>query len=452
MQREITALWGEKKVVLRQTPRAVTPFGGLSVFIEFLQKIGYGQQVKTHLPVHLRSPNAIDPSETFTAFLLSVVAGARRFAHTALLRADRALHTLLGMKRFPTDDTMRNLFKRFRQGLVVQFYEPLWAWQLARVRKRAGGYSLDLDSTVFERYGQQEGVKRGYNPRKRGRASHHPLLAVLGEAQFILHGWLRSGNTRSDSGVVEFLKEAWAKLPYREWIRVVRADSGFCAQELLQHLESLELHYIVVARLTKWLKREAARVATWRALDETYAVGEFRLQLFGWDRERRFVVVRERLQETKRSLGRKLFDLPGYTFRIFVTSRTEAPEEIWRDYNQRACVEQRIEELKSDLAADDFCLREFFATEAAFLGILMLFNLLGEFQRASGMSGYRQPATLRAQVFLCGAILGRTGHRKVLHLSAAWGGLQTRNSLLDRLLQYQIPTSPKLDFSSLMTG
>jgi len=439
-------------VILRQTVRAVTPFGGLSVWVEFLGKIGYRQQVREHMPVHLRSPNAIAPEETFTAFLISVLAGARRFAHTGLLRADGALHALLGMKRFPTDDTIRNLFKRFRQSLVVQFYEPLWAWQLARVPKRGGGYSLDLDSTVFERYGEQEGVKRGYNPRKHGRASHHPLLAVLGEASFILHGWLRSGNTRSDSGVVEFLKEAMAKLESREWIRVVRADSGFFAQELLQYLEGLELHYIVVARLTKWLKREAARVQEWRALDETYAVGEFRLQLLGWDRERRFVVVRERLRETKRSLGRKLLEVPGYTFRVFVTNRAEAPEEIWRDYNQRACIEQRIEELKSDLAADDFCLREFFATEAAFLGILMLFNLLGEFQRASGMTGYRQPATLRVQVFLCGAILGRTGHHTVLHLSAAWGGLEQRNPLFDNLLQYQIPTSPKLDFQPLTGG
>ena len=41
MQRKITSLWGERKVVLRQTPRAVTPFGGLSVFIEFLGKIGF---------------------------------------------------------------------------------------------------------------------------------------------------------------------------------------------------------------------------------------------------------------------------------------------------------------------------------------------------------------------------------------------------------------------------
>ena len=452
MQRKISALWGEKKVILRQTVRAVTPFGGLSVWVEFLGKIGYRQQVREHMPVHLRSPNAIAPEETFTAFLISVLAGARRFAHTGLLRADGALHALLGMKRFPTDDTIRNLFKRFRQGLVVQFYEPLWAWQLARVPKRGGGYSLDLDSTVFERYGEQEGVKRGYNPRKHGRASHHPLLAVLGEASFILHGWLRSGNTRSDSGVVEFLKEAMAKLESREWIRVVRADSGFFAQELLQYLEGLELHYIVVARLTQWLKREAARVQEWRALDETYAVGEFRLKLLGWDRERRFVVVREQLRETKRSLGRKLLEVPGYTFRVFVTNRAEAPEEIWRDYNQRACIEQRIEELKSDLAADDFCLREFFATEAAFLGILMLFNLLGEFQRASGMTGYRQPATLRVQVFLCGAILGRTGHHTVLHLSAAWGGLEQRNPFFDKLLLYAIPTSPKLGFQPLAGG
>ena len=449
MQRKISALWGEKKVVLRETRRAVTPWGGLSVFVEFLRRRGFPEQLRQHLPIHLESPNAINPAETFTAFLVSVLAGARRFAHAALLRGDGALHALLGMERFPTDDTIRNLFKRFTQGMVVRMYEPLWAWQLARLPKRAAGYSLDLDSTVFERYGKQEGVKKGYNPRKRGRASHHPLLAVLGEACFVLHGWLRSGNTRADSGVVKFLKEALAKLESREWIRRVRADSGFFAQELLSYLEEQKLNYIVVARLTRWLKREAARVEAWRALDAVYSVGEFHLQLLGWDRERRFVVVREEIQESKPSRGRKLFEVPGYTFRMFVTNLADPPEEIWRDYNQRACVEQRIEELKSDLAADDFCLQEFFATEAAFLGILMLFNLLGEFQRATGMPGYRQPATVRVQVFLCGAILGRAGHRQVLHLSTAWGGLEHRNALFDRLLTYFLPTSPKLGWESI---
>jgi hypothetical protein len=51
----------------------------LSVFIEFLQKIGYRQQVSQHLPVHRESPNALDP------FLISVAAGAgpRRLSATA---------------------------------------------------------------------------------------------------------------------------------------------------------------------------------------------------------------------------------------------------------------------------------------------------------------------------------------------------------------------------------
>ena len=97
-----TALWGGKKVELRQTQRAVTPYGGLVVFFEFLRQVGYREAVSQHLPFRLTSPNAIDPVETFTAFLLSVVAGARRFAHTSLLRADVALHALLGWRAFPS--------------------------------------------------------------------------------------------------------------------------------------------------------------------------------------------------------------------------------------------------------------------------------------------------------------------------------------------------------------
>ena len=444
MRWKTTALWGGKKVELRETERAVTPFGGLVVFFEFLRRIGYGPAVRLHLPFSLTSPNAIDPVETFTAFLLSVVAGARRFAHTSVLRSDVALHALLGISRFPIDDTVRNLFKRFGQGQCQRFFSGLWSWQLERLPACSSGYSLDLDSTVFERYGRQQGALRGPNPRKHGRPSHHPLVAVLAEAHFLLHGWLRSGNCGTSRGVVEFLKEALALLPEKHALRVVRADAGFFDQQLLGFLEERGLHYIVVARLTRWLKREAARVTAWRAVDQNYAVGEFSLQLFGWDRPRRFVVIREELRAERASLGRKLLEVPGYTFRLFVTDLLLPPEEIWRDYNLRADQENRIAELKYDLAADDFCLQQFFATEAAFRSILLLFNLLGEFQRACRFTTYRQPATLRTQVFLCGALLGRAGRRLVLHLSASWGGLKQRIPLLENVLAYDVPTSPKL--------
>jgi hypothetical protein len=354
-----TALFGGKKVELRETQRAVTPFGGLVVFCEFLRQVSYREAVDKHLPFRLTSPNAIDPVETFTAFLLSVVAGARRFAHTSLLRADLALHALLGIARFPVDDTIRNLFKRFSQGHCHRFFAGLWSWQLERLPECGPGYSLDLDSTVFERYGQQQGALRGPNPRKHGRPSHHPLVAVLAEAHFLLHGWLRSGNCGTARGAVEFLKEALALLPEKHRIRVLRADAGFFDQQLLSFLEQRGLSYIVVARLTRWLKREAARVTQWRALDEYYAVGEFSLQLLGWDRPRHFVVIREQLRAERTSLGRTLLDVPGYTFRVFVSNLAVPPEEIWRDYNRRADMENRIAELKHDLAADDFCLHEF---------------------------------------------------------------------------------------------
>ena len=210
-------------------------------------------------------------------------------------------------------------------------------------------------------------------------------------------------------------------------------------------LEQRCLPCIVVTRLTKYVKRQAQRIEQWTELDANYAVGEFRLTLHGWTTERRFVVIRERVRESRASVGRKLIDVPGYTFRIFVTNRSDAPEEIWRDYNRRADMEHRIAELKHDLGAHRFCLKQFHATEAAFRAVLLLFNLLAEFQRAAGLPGYREPATIRARILTCGAILGRSARRLVLHMGESWGGLRTRNPLLANILQWQIPTSPKLN-------
>src|SRR5438552_8868453 len=84
--REITALLSDERLILRETQRAVTPFGGVAVFISFLGKIGFVKAVREHMPIRWRSPNNIDPTYTFTAFLLSVLVGARRFAHAGRLR------------------------------------------------------------------------------------------------------------------------------------------------------------------------------------------------------------------------------------------------------------------------------------------------------------------------------------------------------------------------------
>jgi hypothetical protein len=191
----VTPLFGKAKVKLTQTPRAVTPFGGLASFAGFLEQIGCGQQLQLHLPWQLTSPNAIPLTHTLRAFCLGVIIGARRFAHTEVARADRALHAMLGLERWPGADTVRGLFHRFSQATIQSFWRPMGIWLLGLVRCPAGGFSLDLDSTVFQRAGHQQGAAKGCNPRRPGRKSHHPLLAVLAEVPLVLHGGLRSGNT-----------------------------------------------------------------------------------------------------------------------------------------------------------------------------------------------------------------------------------------------------------------
>jgi len=443
VQAKSNTLFGKMKVVFKETGRSVTPFGGLWVFFEHLRLTGFREEAERNMPFRLSSPNAIRPVETFTCFLTSVLAGARRFSHTAVVRSDDALHAMMGIERFPSDDSFRNFFKRFDIGGVARFFHPMWEWMIGRLPDMA--YSLDMDSTVFERYGRQEGSKKGFNPRKPGRASHHPLLAVLAERCFVLHGWLRSGDTGSSSNAVEFLKEALA-LAKNIRIRCVRADSGFFYDGMMSFLESRGLKYIIVAKMTRHVKDFICwRIKEWKEIDENYSIGEIRYRLLAWSEERRFVVVRERIRENKEAVGKKLIHVPGYTFRVFTTNMECAALEVWHDYNMRADVENRIEELKNDLAADSFCMRWFYSTEAVFRSILMLFNLLSEFQFAAGVCPYKEPATLRTQVFLCGAILGRAGHNLVVHMSKSWGGIGKRIRLIDNMIRHYFPTSAKLD-------
>ncbi len=60
--REIDALLSDERLILRETQRAVTPFGGIAVFISFLDKIGFVEAVRQHMPIRWRSPNYIDPT------------------------------------------------------------------------------------------------------------------------------------------------------------------------------------------------------------------------------------------------------------------------------------------------------------------------------------------------------------------------------------------------------
>lgn len=62
-------------------------------------------------------------------------------------------------------------------------------------------------------------------------------------------------------------------------------------------------------------------------------MGEFRLQYHGWKVERRFAAVCERVREGRDSASRTRIDVPGYNFRVFATSCSDASEKIRRNHH-----------------------------------------------------------------------------------------------------------------------
>ena len=411
-----TAFSPADRLHVTYTDKPVSGWGGLVAVIRYCDRLGLRPLLARALPDGRTSPNQIPVSDIVLAFLTSVLTGARRFAHVERLRADEVVRAILGLRRMPSAMTVTRYFGGFVRSQVEHLAAVLGPFTLERLRPPALGAVLDLDSTVFERYGHQEGSLKGYNPRKHGRPLHHPLLAMLAEAKVVLHAWLRSGNTGSARGVEAFLAEALAALPAGFRLYAVRADSGFCVARFLDALEQRALPYAIAVRMTPLVHRAVAGLRSWTPFGPGLEVAETPYETHGWRQPRRLVVVREVLRERPEARGRRLLDVPGYTFHTLVTSLALPAADVWRFYNGRADSENRLKELKEDFGANGFCLQSFDGTEAAFRLICFLYNLVADFKRHALHDEAVRLSTVRTQLLVRGAILGADGHRRVLRL------------------------------------
>ncbi len=107
---------------------------------------------------------------------MSIWLGANRFAHTSVLQHDKVLQKIFGLKRAPSNDTYRWFFQKFDFETGSNFFIELYKWMFSQLK--FDHFTLDVDSSVWTRYGKQEGARRGYNSKKRGRASHHPIIPL----------------------------------------------------------------------------------------------------------------------------------------------------------------------------------------------------------------------------------------------------------------------------------
>lgn len=104
----------------------------------------------------------------------------------------------------PDPTALRRFLRRFAlRGLPkLRRLHDRWLAQLCQRPQPLTRVLLDLDSTVLTLYGQQEQARIGYNPRKRGRPSYHPLLCFEGQAKDYWHGELRPGDAHQPRSIV----------------------------------------------------------------------------------------------------------------------------------------------------------------------------------------------------------------------------------------------------------
>jgi len=347
-------------------------------------------------------------------FLVTVWTGGGRFAHTALVRFDGALRSIFDLRQMGSVSSFSRFFRRFGAKEVEEVFGHLSCWIWERVAGRS--WTVDLDSSVLTRHGHQEGSERGYNPRQRGKRSHHPLMAFAAECRMVITAWLRPGNTTDSSNAQNFLSEVLRVFGQRHRIGLLRCDSGFCIGAFLDAVEAWAISYIVVTRLQTTIKQRIAGLEDWVELDGETSVSEFMYQAKGWSKARRVVIVRHRVRDG-REKGRWLLEVPGYTYSAYTTNLTLPALQVRTLYLGRADSENRIRELLQDFAISGFVSQKFWATEAAFRLACWGYNLMSLFRQALlGTASKHTLSTLRVQCFAIGASLGNAGHRHVLRV------------------------------------
>jgi len=395
------------------TDKKFTPWGGLRVLEELLRKIGWEEALEQAPLPEPGSNRGLNPVVMVKGFLVTIWTGGGRFAHTALVRFDTALRSIFGLSQVASVSTFTRFFRRFGQKEVEYVFSHLsrWLWN----RTAGGSWTVDLDSTVLTRYGQQEGSRRGYNPWRRGKRSQHPLMAFAAECRMVVTAWLRPGDSTANTNVENFFREVLAVFGDRHQIGLLRADSGFCIGSFLDLVESKNVSYIVVARVMRMIKRKLSGLQDWVELDGRTAVAEFMYQAEGWSKARRVVVVRHRTEDQR--AGLTLLEVPGYTYAVYVTNLTLPPMQVRALYQGRADSENRIKELLYDFAISGFVSQKFWATETAFRLACWAYNLMALFRQALlGIASKHTLSTLRTQCFAIGAGLGKSGRRAVLRL------------------------------------
>jgi Transposase DDE domain group 1 len=410
---------GPSSIRISFTDQRLTAHGGMIVWSHFLHQKKFRQELAQVLPHAPTSPNAYAPTDIALGYLGGILAGADKLSRVAWLQSDPAIAEVLGVEAIASQSTLSRFFGEF-SFQSCEALAGLHAWALRGLPSSARpreGYTLDLDSwALLHEDGHQEGVAVGFT-RKGLKPCHRPLIAALAEPKMIAGYALRSGNTACVNGAAEFLRATVRRLPAQVRVGLVRGDSGFGDASVQEAAESLGCKFIFVARLTQPVQKLCRHDdAHWQPTE----VPGIEVQEVEHERPgRRLILIRQRIAERPQAGGKTLLEVPGYRFQALVTNLARSTEAlgVWRRYNGRADIENRIKELGAQFGIKALCCQSFWATEALHHLAIAAYNLCVLLQRRLGQLERCELGTLRWRLFGRAAIWSRARGKPTLRLA-----------------------------------
>jgi len=397
--------------------RNLTSNAGLLLLLEHASKNGIFDLIDHDLVFENASTNKIKINHIKTMLCGNFI-GIDKLERLKLLQSDplvnefaisikepETVSRFLGNFSYKTTQMLREInFKLFRKLLR---------------KSKLKSITIDIDSSVVNVEGHQEGAVKGYNPKKPGNRCYNLQFAFCDEIKAYLTGYVRSGDTYTANGTAEMIKEIMAHLRDEGLGITFRMDSGYFDEDILETIESFGCTYVIKGKEYPTLVAQVTDPSiVFVTGEEGRETAEITAALNTWDKARRFVVSRVLKDEKDR---KQLSFLEGeeYDYFFFVTNTELSSVEVVEFYEKRGNCENYIKEAKYDMAVGHLLLQSFWANEAIFQLMMMAYNLflLFKIAFAKGTEYRQQIKTFRLKyIFLAGKII-RTARNVVMKLS-----------------------------------
>ena len=208
----------------------------------------------------------------------------------------------------------------------------------------------------------------------------------------------------------------------------IRLDGGFAGPEMLAFVEEERLEYVVATvcpavlgigknsvlkrRIEPLMKR--VRRATKHSGETETEFGETRYAAQSWRRKERRVVMKA---EVTRLEGRS----PRDNARFVVTNLRHTAEGVYQIYRERGDSENRIKELKHDLAMDRTSCTRFLANQLRVLLTATAFVLFQQLRLRFARVAHDRPTTgtMRLRLLKIAVRVESSARRVVMHFAAS---------------------------------